>query len=100
MTLNVPQRGNAYTDQMGQELSESLDEGEAHPDIRAIVVTGADRHFCVGVDLSDGANNRFAWLRAGELDKVVEEAEHEKLRLWGCRPRSSRRSTAPPSASA
>ena len=82
VTLNAPDRGNAYTDLMGQELSGALVGGDADPDVRVIVVTGAGRHFCVGVDLSEDANNRLAWLRAGEVDKVAEEAEHEKLRPW------------------
>lgn len=82
ITLNAPERGNAYTDLMGQELSAALVAGDADPDVRVMVVTGAGKHFCVGVDLSGDADNRLAWIRRGETDKVLEEAQHEKLRPW------------------
>ncbi len=52
ITLNDPDRRNAMTLAMCDEVSAALDEVEANPDIKAIVVTGAGRAFCAGADLT------------------------------------------------
>lgn len=52
VTLNRPQRMNAWTPLMGAELRDALVALDARDDIRAIVVTGAGRGFCAGADLS------------------------------------------------
>jgi len=52
VTLNDPSRRNAMTLAMCDELAASLDEIEADPDIRALVVTGAGTAFCSGADLT------------------------------------------------
>jgi enoyl-CoA hydratase/carnithine racemase len=51
ITLNRPDRGNAWTRQMQQDYFDALDECAADPEVRAIVVTGAGRSFCVGADM-------------------------------------------------
>ena len=51
LTLNRPDRLNAWTAQMGQELIEAFDRADADDDVRAVVVTGAGRAFCAGADL-------------------------------------------------
>src|SRR5215831_2353538 len=56
VTLNRPDRRNAYTARMGLELHEAFAELEADDAIRAIVVTGAGRDFCVGADLERGGD--------------------------------------------
>jgi enoyl-CoA hydratase/carnithine racemase len=56
VTLNRPERRNAYTAAMGVELQEAFAELEADEDVRAIVVTGAGRDFCVGADLGRGGD--------------------------------------------
>ena len=53
ITLNRPQRLNAFTEPMHKALREALGEAEADPDCRALLVTGAGRGFCAGQDLSD-----------------------------------------------
>lgn len=54
VTLHRPERRNAYTGRMGVELHAAFAELEADDAIRAIVVTGAGRDFCVGADLERG----------------------------------------------
>ncbi|MBK1622603.1 enoyl-CoA hydratase/isomerase family protein [Afifella marina] len=54
ITLNRPDKLNAWNTQMRDMLNEALDEAEADPGIRAIVLTGAgDRAFGAGQDLSE-----------------------------------------------
>jgi 2-(1,2-epoxy-1,2-dihydrophenyl)acetyl-CoA isomerase len=53
ITLNRPQRLNAFTEAMHQALRTALVEAEADPDCRALLVTGAGRGFCAGQDLND-----------------------------------------------
>ncbi len=52
LTLNRPDRLNAWTAQMGQELISAFDAADADDEVRAIIVTGAGRGFCAGADLS------------------------------------------------
>lgn len=54
LTLNRPDKLNAITLQMDRILFETLAELEADEDVRVIVVTGAGRAFCAGIDLSGG----------------------------------------------
>jgi enoyl-CoA hydratase/carnithine racemase len=54
ITLNRPDRLNAWTAQMGSELIEAFDRADADDEVRAIVVTGAGRGFCAGADLASG----------------------------------------------
>ena len=53
LTLNRPDRLNAFTLQMMQEMIAALDIADADDAVRAIIVTGAGRGFCAGVDLDD-----------------------------------------------
>lgn len=50
LTLNRPERLNAWTYPLGDRYFDLLDEADADPDVRAIVVTGAGRGFCAGMD--------------------------------------------------
>jgi len=54
ITLNRPDRLNAFTEQMGGELIDAFDCADADDAVRAIVVTGAGRGYCAGADLSSG----------------------------------------------
>ncbi len=56
ITLNRPDKLNAFTRTMLAELLDALDLADADDDIRAIVFTGAGRAFCAGADLSAGAD--------------------------------------------
>ena len=51
ITLNRPERLNAWTDRMGDELRHALARAEADKSVVGIVLTGAGRGFCAGADL-------------------------------------------------
>ena len=55
LTLNRPDKLNAFTAKMMSELIDAFDRADADDEVRAIVVTGAGRAFCAGADLSAGA---------------------------------------------
>jgi enoyl-CoA hydratase/carnithine racemase len=69
ITLNRPDRLNAWTATMGRELIEALDLADADDDVRVIVMTGAGRGYCAGADLGSGGDT-FDY-RAREIDDDV-----------------------------
>ena len=56
LTLHRPERLNAFTARMGDELRDAFDRSDADGDVRAVVVTGAGRGFCAGADLAGGGD--------------------------------------------
>ena len=54
VTLNRPDKMNAFTHIMMDELISAFDAADADDNVRAIIVTGAGRAFCAGADLSEG----------------------------------------------
>ncbi|MDU0961355.1 MAG: enoyl-CoA hydratase-related protein, partial [Bradyrhizobium sp.] len=56
ITLNRPEKLNAFTATMQQELIDAFDRADRDDGIRAIIVTGSGRAFCAGADLSSGAD--------------------------------------------
>jgi enoyl-CoA hydratase/carnithine racemase len=54
ITLNRPERLNAWNAQLAAELSAALDRADADDEVRAVVLTGAGRAFCAGADLEKG----------------------------------------------
>jgi 2-(1,2-epoxy-1,2-dihydrophenyl)acetyl-CoA isomerase len=53
VTLNRPDRLNAFNDAMHSELRQAIEEIEADETCRAVMITGAGRGFCAGQDLND-----------------------------------------------
>jgi 2-(1,2-epoxy-1,2-dihydrophenyl)acetyl-CoA isomerase len=53
VTLNRPQRLNAFNESMHRKLAAALGDAEADTSCRALLLTGAGRAFCTGQDLSD-----------------------------------------------
>lgn len=61
LTLNRPEKMNAFTDPMLEELVAGLDECDRRDDVRVVILTGAGRGFCAGGDVTEmgsDADNR------------------------------------------
>ncbi|CAA0134315.1 Carnitinyl-CoA dehydratase [Mycolicibacterium vanbaalenii] len=56
LTLNRPERRNAYTMAMGEQLSRAYRQCDVADEVRAIVLTGAGNAFCAGADFTAGTN--------------------------------------------
>jgi len=54
ITLNRPEKLNAFTGIMMNEMLDAFDKIDADDNVRAVIVTGAGRAFCAGADLSAG----------------------------------------------
>jgi enoyl-CoA hydratase/carnithine racemase len=55
LTLNRPDKLNAFNTQMMKEMIACFDHTDANDDVKVVIVTGAGRAFCAGADLSSGA---------------------------------------------
>ena len=53
VTLNRPDKLNAFNPEMHKLLREALEEARDEPDVRAVLLTGSGRGFCAGQDLSE-----------------------------------------------
>lgn len=65
LTLNRPDRLNAFTPRMAQELVEAIDRTDEDDAVRAVIITGAGRAFCAGADLNEKNINRLSPELAG-----------------------------------
>jgi enoyl-CoA hydratase/carnithine racemase len=60
ITLNRPDRLNAFTETMMNDLIAAFDASDADDEVRAVIVTGEGRAFCAGADLEKGGET-FDW---------------------------------------
>ena len=67
ITLDRPDKLNAFTGRMMHELIEAFDRADADDDVRVVIVTGAGRAFCAGADLSSGASTFDVAARGDEV---------------------------------
>ena len=82
ITLNRPDRLNAFTPTMQAELIEAIDQADADDGVRAVVVTGAGRGFCAGADLQAGGST-FDWRERQSGDGVPRDGGGQvALRLY------------------
>lgn len=59
VTLNRPNKLNAFTWGMATSLTEAMTDLDTDPDIRAVILTGAGRGFCAGIDLTASGRDDF-----------------------------------------
>ncbi len=79
ITLNRPQKMNAFTGTMMKEMMDAFDRLDADDDVRAVVITGAgDRAFCAGADLTpEDGKKPFA------SEELVEDYSDPRVRDGG-----------------
>ncbi len=70
VTLNRPERLNAFNGQMQAEMIETFRGANTDDDVRAIIVTGQGRGFCAGADLGAGADTFNVSKRPGAGEKT------------------------------
>ena len=85
ITLNRPERLNAFTGQMMEDLIAAFDEAGKDDDIRVVVVTGAGRGFCAGADLGAGADTFNRDVRDNKDQRPIKGENLEWLRDGGGR---------------
>jgi enoyl-CoA hydratase/carnithine racemase len=81
ITLNRPEKLNAYTPEMGEEVVDAFRRIREDDDIRAVILTGAGRGFCAGVDLEAlkrSQSGHDAKIKLGEEDFIRKLP----LELW------------------
>lgn len=82
LTLNRPDKLNAYITPMGEELTQAFRSVRDDPEVRAVILTGAGRGFCAGVDLEHLKAHRAGGnAAAGKGPKLGEEDFLKKLPL-------------------
>jgi enoyl-CoA hydratase/carnithine racemase len=84
ITLNRPDRLNAWTAMMSRELIAAFDRADADDEVRAVVVTGAGRGYCAGADLAGGGET-FDWRereRTGDVPR--DNGGQFTLRVFDC----------------
>lgn len=69
LTLNRPERSNAFDDEMTRELLDALKQVERDPEVRCIVLTGAGKNFSAGQDLT-------AFMERRQASDAITVREH------------------------
>jgi enoyl-CoA hydratase/carnithine racemase len=81
ITLNRPDRLNAFNGKMRGELIDAFKQSNADDNVRAIIVTGAGRAFCAGADLGAGAETFNYDEREDRLDRETRRDGGGRLTL-------------------
>jgi enoyl-CoA hydratase/carnithine racemase len=81
VTLDRPEHRNAWTSLMQAEFIDALDQADADDHVRAVIVTGRGRDFCVGADLSSGS-----FTRRGKEEEQGRELARQRAQESGGAP--------------
>ena len=91
MTLNRPDKLNALTQGMEEELFQAMKQANEDPDVRVIVLTGAGKGFCAGADISllqmiqnEDLENAPAEKLLDQFvpDRVIRDTQRNFQRAW------------------
>jgi enoyl-CoA hydratase/carnithine racemase len=82
LTLNRPDKLNAFTGEMMMEMIDAFDRADADDEVRAIIVTGEGRAFCAGADLSAGAKTFDYEARTDRPDKQGNPVQADGSINW------------------
>jgi enoyl-CoA hydratase/carnithine racemase len=82
ITLNRPERLNAWTPTMARELIEAFDRSDADDEVGAIIITGAGRGFCAGADLQAGGDTFNARARGVTAELPEDNGGQFTLRIF------------------
>ena len=87
ITLNRPQKLNAFTGRMMFEVLDAIDRADADDGVRAVIFTGAGRAFCAGADLSAGAGTFDSRDRSADvgIEGQRDGGGRVSLRLYDCK---------------
>jgi enoyl-CoA hydratase/carnithine racemase len=79
IVLNRPERLNAFTTQMLEELLQALDQADLDDHVRVVILTGAGRAFCAGADLQKGGDS---FAKEGKMEDYRDFAGILTLRMY------------------
>ncbi|MEP4485048.1 MAG: crotonase/enoyl-CoA hydratase family protein [Halioglobus sp.] len=84
ITLNRPDRMNAFTTPMAHEVIDALTKANDNDDVRVIVFTGAGRAYCAGADLGSGSKT-FDYGEASETVDIRDTGGLVTLAMYNCK---------------
>jgi enoyl-CoA hydratase/carnithine racemase len=82
ITLDRPERLNAWTGTMCRELIEAFDRADADDEVGAIIITGAGRGFCAGADLAGGGETFDYRARGVQAESPEDNGGQFTLRVF------------------
>ncbi|WP_034712019.1 enoyl-CoA hydratase-related protein [Acidovorax sp. JHL-9] len=80
LTLNRPERRNAWSLELEQAFRQAMEQAASDPDVRVIVITGAGSTFCVGADMEKLEQS--ASSQAVPVPAVTRSGDYEQRYSW------------------